>query len=527
MGFLDWTVIVIYIIGLIALGRYLGRGQVHAEHYYLAGRAMPWWSISISTMATQLGIISFISAPAFVAMRPGGGLIWLGYEFGVPIAVIFIMACIIPTLHGAQTISIYEYLERRYDRGTRTLVSFVFQLGRALATGVSIYTAALLLEVVLGFPIWVTILIIGVVTLIYDVMGGMRAVIWSDVIQMGVLVFGILACGITAYAMVGGWSGLSAIGLERFKAIDFSGHGLGDGKDFGFWPLVIGGFFLYAAYYGCDQSQVQREISAKNLDDAKRSLMLNGFARYILVFAYCAMGLLVGAFAMSDAGFGSLIPKGDWDKMVPLFVLHYLPQGITGVIVVGMLAAVMSNLDSSINSLSAATTRDIYEPYFMSKLSEEKHLLLSKVFTVLWGVTCTAFAFLVGGVAPTVIEAINKLSSLFYGPILAAFIMAVLMKRSRAVGLKAGVVAGTLVNIVLWVWFPKVSWLWWNATGCLVALLVGYPLSLVFPGSPAKDTKIEEEKSKVNWTPIYALLGAYFVGIILLSWVLYYLAPGR
>lgn len=522
MGFLDWAVMLIYIIGLLVLGRHLGKGQKDAEEYYLTGRNIPWWAISVSIMATQLGIISFISAPAFVGVRPQGGLIWLGYEFAVPIAVIFIMILVIPQLYRGGIISIYEYLEKRYDRDTRTIVSLLFQIGRALATGVSVYTAALLLEVVVDLPIWVTILIIGMVTLIYDTMGGMKAVIWSDVIQMGVLLFGILACAITAYIMIGGWSGLELLPRERFQAIDFKGHGFGDGNDFGFWPLLIGGFFLYASYYGCDQSQAQRQISARNLDEAKKSLMLNGFVRYIVVLTYCIMGLLIASFALSNPNFGSFISEGDYDKMVPLFVLHYLPEGLTGIIVVGMVAAVMSNLDSSINSLSAATMRDIYEPYFHGLAAKQRQLLLCKGFTVFWGIFCTIFAFFVGNISPTVIEAINKVGSLFYGPIFAAFIMAIHVKRSRAIGVKVGVIAGILGNVVLWVWFPEISWLWWNAIGFIATFSVGYLLSLIFQGSPTKHVDVRQETANIKWVPVYVLLLLYFVGIILLSWGIHY-----
>jgi len=527
MSALDWIIVVLYFIGLILLSSYLGKGQTSTEDYYLGSRKMSWWSLSISTMATQLGIISFISAPAFIALKPEGGLVWLGYEFGVPLAMIFIMIFILPVLHQAKVISIYDYLERRFDLGTRALVSLMFQIGRSLATGVSIYTAALLLEVLLKIPIWVTILLIGLITIIYDTLGGMKAVVYSDVIQMIIIILGIFACGTVAYTLIGGLEGLRVVEPWRFKAIDLSGHGLGDGKDFGFLPLVIGGFFLYASYYGCDQSQVQREISAKSIDDGKRSLMLNGFVRFLLVLAYCVMGLFVGAFAKTNGEFLSIIPPDKIDQMVPLFILHYIPIGLTGIIVAAMLAAVMSNLDSSINSMSATTMLDIYQPYFTKdkgKDGKKEHLFVSKTFTVAWGIICTGFAFLVGGISETVIEAINKVSSLFYGPILAAFILAIMTKRAKPLGVKIGVTSGIAVNLILWIWFPKVSWLWWNTTGCITALITGYMLSLISPWSTGREgIKYEDSEMSagtVNWRVRYVFLSLYFLGIIVFSYII-------
>ena len=190
MNALDWAVIVLYAVSLIVLSLYLSRAQHDTEDYFLAGRDVPWWGIGISTMATQRGAVSFISAPAFVALAPGGGLVWLGYEFAVPLAMIFVMAVIVPFLHRTRVVSIYEYLEIRFDSHTRTLISVIFQISRALVTGVTVYAVVLVLSVTVGIELWLTIMIIGVVAMVYDTLGGMRAVIVTDIFQMAVLVGG-------------------------------------------------------------------------------------------------------------------------------------------------------------------------------------------------------------------------------------------------------------------------------------------------------------------------------------------------
>jgi len=522
MNYLDWLVIAIYIVLLIALSAYLSRKQGNVDDYYLGGRTIPWWAIGVSTMATQLGAISFISAPAFVALKPGGGLRWLGYEFAVPIAMVFVMIFIIPVIHRARIVSLYEYLEERFDASTRSIVSSIFQISRALATGVGIYAIGIVLSAIWDVPLVPTILAIGFLTIIYDVLGGIKAVVYTDVIQMFILTLGILICGFTAYFLIGGWENVFVgFDRERLQILNMSAHGFGDGEDYSFWALVIGGFFLYVSYYGCDQSQIQREMSAKTVDDAKKSLMFNGIARFILVSAYLGMGLLIGAYAFQNEAFMDLIPKDRVDYMVPIFILNYLPHGLIGFIVVALLAAFMSSLDSSINSLSAATMRDIYQRYIKPDGDDKHNFMMSKVLTIFWGVVCTGFAFLVGSISDTVIEAINKVGSLFYGPVLAAFVLGLLFSRTNATGAKLGVVVGVAVNFILWIGFPEVSWLWWNASGSISAILVGYVWS--YFSSPARTLPASltvHIASDAHWRWRYVFMIVYFFFIIIASYIL-------
>lgn len=519
MNILDWVVVIVYALGLIVFSRHLGKKQLNTEDYYLGGRKISWLATGLSTMATQLGAISFVSAPAFVALKPNGGLIWLGYEFAVPIAMVFLMAFIVPVLHRARVVSIYEYLERRFDSQTRFLISFIFQISRALATGVSIYAVGIVLSAILGLSLFSTIILIGVITVVYDTLGGIKAVIYSDVIQMLILIAGIALCTFFAYELSGGWTEvISTIPPDRLRILDIESHGFGDGNDFSFWALVIGGFFLYASYYGCDQSQIQREMSVRSVGDVRKSLMFNGVFRFPLVVMYCTMGIFIGAFAIKNREFMSLIPKDKVDYMVPVFVLNFLPHGIIGFIVISILAAFMSSLDSAINSLSAATMRDIYQRYIRPDADENHYFLSSKVFTVFWGIVCTGFAFVVGGISETVIEAINKVGSVFYGPILAAFVLGILVKITTPAGVKMGVLSGVLLNLVLWFGFPGVSWLWWNATGCIIAVLVGYLWSVLIPGSSSSKDPVQG--LQVRWKPSYVFLLLYFFGVILASFLL-------
>ena len=471
---LDYAVIGVYFTGLVLLSYLIGRRFQGRADYFLGGRRMPAWVIGCSIIATQASVISMISAPAFVALRPGGGLQWLQYEFAVPLAMIPVAAVLARAFHRAGVINVYEYLERRFGAATRLLFSLIFQLSRSLATGVAIYAAAILLSTILETSLPVSILLVGGICLLYTTMGGIAADIWSDVIQLFVLWAGIFI--VLGYALkVGGGPEvlLAHVPAERLQALDLTAHGLGDGATFGFWPMLLGGLFLYSSYYGCDQSQIQRVLSTPDEETTRRALFLNGVGRFPLVLSYILVGLFFAGFVQAVPSFAAAIPADHPDYMIPVFIKHYVPAGITGVLLAAMFAAVMSSIDSAFNALAAATVQDLYARYVRPGASDRHYLNVSRLLTVVWGTICTGFAFLAGGVAPTVIEGINKIGSVFYGPILAAFLLAILSRRATGVGVIAGLLAGVGVNLVLWLRFEaEVSWLWWNATGCLATLAV-------------------------------------------------------
>ncbi len=381
MNFLDWGVIALYLVFILGAGFLLGRSQSTIHDYYLGSRTVRWWQSGLSTMATQLGAVSFVSAPAFVVLKDGGGLKWLAYEFAVPLALILVMVVILPTFHRAGVISIYEYLEARFDAGTRTLVSLLFQVGRGLAIAVTLLAGGLVLSTALGISTSMAIITISLVTIVYDVLGGIRVVILSDVIQMFIILVGILVCGGVALSFVGWDTAWANMEPSRLRVLDFQHLGLNPAGTYAFWPMILGGFFLYASYYGCDQSQVQRELTVGKIDEVKKSLLVNAFGRFPLVLLYCTMGVFIGAVVMTPEFLGrTAIAIGsspetvattlqrDPDRMVPLFILSYLPHGVIRFIYVAILSALMSSLDSAFNSMSAVTVRDFYQRYWKKKM---------------------------------------------------------------------------------------------------------------------------------------------------------------
>lgn len=520
MNGLDWTVIVAYLAAMIGFSVFLGRGQESQDDYYVGGRNIPWWAVGISTMATQTSAVGFISVPAFVALADGGGLTFLQNELAVPLAMIAIMIFLIPLFRRLELISIFEYLERRFGPGSRNLLAAVFLISRGLATGIGVYAAAIVLAVCFNTDEWVMILVIGIVTIIYDTIGGMKAVVYSDVIQMVILIGGLLFCIGYALDGVGGWNAavatVEAHEPGRMVALDMS-WGLTEESKYPFWGFMVGGLFLYMSYYGCDQSQVQRELSAPTLADTKYSLVFNGFARLPLMLAYCALGIAVGAAVLADDEMMKLIPEPDY--MVPVFVLEGMPHGLKALIFAAILAAAMSSLDSALNSLSASTMQDFVERY-LAKDTKISYVTLSKITTVAWGVLIIVFAFVLGG-DETVVERINKIGSAFYGPILAAFLVGVTLRFVSGPGIVCGIVAGVGLNLVLWIFVPGVMWMWWNATGCVVAVGVAVAVSLAIPQRWDADSPRDllvwdtlDRKLERRWLPLYGALVLYF-GLIL------------
>jgi SSS family solute:Na+ symporter len=395
-------------------------------------------------------------------------------------------------------------------------MSLIFQVSRGLATGVTVYAAAIVLSVVLQIPLFLTILLIGVVAVVYELFGGIHVDIISDTIQMMVILIGIIITGAVGLRLIGGWDAvLQWLDPSRLMAIDFTAHGLGDSKDFGFWPLFIGGFFLYASYYGCDQSQVQRELSARNLRDCKLSLLFNGIFRFPIVLGYCLVGLILGAYVSLNSDFLAKIPQGNYDYLLPTFIMEKMPAGIVGLIFIAIMAAAMSSLDSSINSLSAATVEDIYKKMRKEEVEPRKEIRLSKLFTLLWGVFCISFAFFVGGISPTVIESINKIGSTFYGPVFAVFLMGILFSKAKPLAAIAGLVMGVFLNLILWLLVPSVSWLWWNAIGFF--LTSGVTLVGSFFIQPLYRSAFSFMIPKQNriWKVSYAALILYVILLIL------------
>ena len=523
MDILDYTVIFVYLTGMLVLG-FLLRKQSSKQDYFLGGRELGWKPLTLSIMATQLSAVSFISAPAFVGFREGGGLIWLSYELAVPLAMLLLLGTVLPTLYKSGVVSIYAYLENRFSVSTRLCISAVFQFSRAFSTGIMIYALSIILQGTMGITPWQAVLLIGVVTLLYSLQGGMKAVVYGDAVQMVIIILGTLVCAYVGMTQLGGFDRfLQLVPSDRLTAVNFSSLGF-SGDSFGFFPMVLGGIILYASYYGCDQSEAQRALSAKSDKELRKMMFANGIFRFPITLLYCASGLIVGTLAFSDAEFLAQIPTDNPDWLMPIFILNYLPHGVIGLLVVAILAAAMSSLSSAINSLTAVSVEDfkrLYSRFNKDTLDENSHLRIERIIGVAWGVITLVLSLNAGAIAPTVIEAINKVGSVFFGPVLAVFLLGILSVRVQSLDVNIGLVAGVGTNIMLAFFVPTVFWFWWNAIGFCVASVMALLLSRRHTKAFSKTTATPNNRIKhhsVLTRSIAFLLIGYFILLVAICW---------
>ncbi|NRT14365.1 SSS family transporter [Flavobacterium sp. 28A] len=532
MNWLDYTVIIVYLIAFLGLG-FLFKENKDAKDYFLGGKSMGWFPLSLSAMATQLSAISFISAPAFVGLAQGGGMKWLTFELAVPLAMIGIILIILPPLYRANIVSIYEFVERRFSTSTRIILSVVFQISRSLSTGVGVYTIAIILQSVLNISFHYTIILITIITIVYSYMGGMKAVVWGDAIQMVILFGGLLICIYFGWDLLKANPNFTGFDSERLQVIDIPNLGF-DGGTYGLLPMVLGGLFLYMSYYGTDQTQAQRLISAKDENSSKKILLTNGLLRFPVVLTYCIMGLIIGALVHLTPDFMSEIAAVTQkhypeeflkngikpDLMLPVFIMKYLPHGLIGILIVGILSAAMSSVSATIHSLGAVTVEDLFNRG-KKKLSQVKYMKFSKIAIVFWGFVCIASAYLFGNNGGTVIELINMISSQFYGPILATFIIAILVKRVNYIGMNVGIVGGVLINVTIKYFFDDIFWIWFNLTGFVITFFLALVTSAIYKTEKNADTNIIFTVRKEDiFTKDILILVAFFIAILALSFAL-------
>ncbi len=529
---LDWLIISGYLIFLIFLSFKLSKNQKNSKDYFIASRKQNSKSLAVSILATQCSTNSILGAPAFVAFSISGGLSWLQYELAVPLSMIAIMIFLFPIFYKLKLISIYEFLEKRFDLKTKLLMSMLFLFIRVFATGVIVYSVSIIVELISGLSFIYSVLILGMITIIYDVLGGIKAIIYSDIIQMIILTSVLSGIFLYLINIFGGFSSMfDFFPAERNIKINFSDHGFGDGNEFAFWPMLIGGFFLYVSYYGCDQSQMQKGLCAKNQNEGQKVFFLNGILRFPIVLLYCFIGVGIGSYAVLDSSFISSLPlqngKPNFNLAVPVFLMENLPTGILGLTLVALFSAAMSSLDSVLNSLSAVTIEDfIKRKKGFSSYSERKILFISRAVTLFWGMLAIVLAFYVENVSNNVLIAINKIGSLINGPIVGVFLLGIFTKKINGTSACIGVVGGFICNLYFWIYVESVSWLWWNVIGLIVTFKIAVIYYYFFCGKKLCNNNVWSLNSfkklgfNSEWEVRYIILFVWFILIFILIYSL-------
>jgi Na+/proline symporter len=300
MRSLDWAVVVFYVAWILYDGLRRAKGTDRVEGYFLGDRSLPWWAIGLSVMATQMSAVTLVGTTGQAYLT---GLRFIQFYFGLPLAMVLLSVTLVPFFHRAKVYTAYEYLERRFDVRTRSLTSFLFLMGRAFSLGVTLTAPAVVMSAILGWRLPVTVLAICVPMIVYTSYGGVQAVAWTDVKQMVIIVLGMAAAVVVL--LLGIPQGVSfshalhlAGATGRLKAVDFA---FDLRQTYTFWSGMIGGLFLMLAYFGCDQSQVQRYLTAKSEDEARSSLLMSAYVKIPLQLLVLSTGVLVFLFYVFQA----------------------------------------------------------------------------------------------------------------------------------------------------------------------------------------------------------------------------------
>ena len=495
-GPLDVVVLLAYLAGTTALGMYIGRRQAGASDYFVGGRRIPWWAVLFSIVATETSALTFISIPGLAYT---GNLGFLQVAGGYILGRIGVAYLLLPRYFQGEIVTAYAMLERRFGLATRRLTSIVFMLTRAMADSVRVFATAIPIALILGPSLpraWVmpsAILVLGALTVVYTYRGGMRAVVWTELLQATIYVLGgFSALALLGAAVNGGWSEIlrSAGASGKLQVLDFTPT---IARPHTIFAGLLGVAFLAMASHGADQLIVQRLLSCRTLRDARRAVIGSG----IVVFFQFALFLLVGVglfvfyqgrtFAAPDAVF-------------PTFILEHMPPGLTGLLVAAIVAATMSTHSGAINSLAAATTHDIYLPLTHRSADDPQTFRVGRRFALAWGVVLTGGALLFREQGTPVVVVALGIASFTYGGLLGAFFLGNFWPRARQrdaiLGMTLGIAAMSFVVFAkqLAAAYPslaqalgplaRVAWPWYVLIGTTITVGIGMLSSVLLP-SPA------------------------------------------
>ncbi len=493
----DFAIIALYLTGITLFGVHFRKQQKSTRDYFLADRDIPWWAISLSIVGSETSTLTIISVPG-LAYR--GDLTFLQVVMGYMVGRVIISLLLIPHYFRGELYTAYELMERRFGGRLRSLTASLFLVTRAAAEGVRVFAVAIVVRITLGavlrgFPGLerdiIAIAIVTVLTLVYTFEGGMKAVIWTDVVQMFLYVGGTVVGFFTLLKLVpGGWATVSSMAEagNKFRVFDFTPDFF---RVYTFWAGLIGGTFLTTASHGTDQLIVQRLLVARSERDSKLALISSGVAVFLQFTFFLLVGILLYAFYHSG---GSGRTFASFDEIFPTFIVEDMPHGVSGLLIAAILAAAMSNLSSSLNSLSSSSIMDFYAR-LRPRAGERERMRLSRVSTVAWAAVLFTLAILSRDIR-VVVEVGLSIASVAYGALLGVFLLGVLTRTANERGTMLGMFCGFVFNLYLWqeqnLWhalapytgfslaLPRpVPWTWYVTLGVGVTFSVGYAASRV------------------------------------------------
>ncbi len=468
---LDIAIIIAYLAGVTWFGARFRHGQRTLQDYFLGGRTAPWWAIGLSIVSAETSTLTIIGTPP---LAYGGSFVFLQVVFGYLLARIVISTILLPQYFRGQLLTAYELMERRFGPRVRKVTSAIFMVTRSLAEGVRVFAISIVIAIILGTSGVSSILVIMALTLFYTFEGGMTAVIWTDVIQMGMYVVGAaISFFILVGKIPGGLSHAIAVAGPAGKLQVFDFH-WSLTAPYTFWAGIIGGCFLTTASHGTDQLVVQRLLSARSESQSRLALL----SSWIVIFIQFSLFLTIGMLLWVYRG-GKPVTSG-LDRLYPSFVWDSLPQGIAGLVMAAIIAAAMANLSAALNSLASATVIDFYRPLTGGRRSPGHYLLISRLSTIVWAVVLAAIG-IVASHWGSVLESGLSIASVTLGILLGVFLLGVLTKRPREPAAIAGVVVGA--TVMLFVKFATtIPFTWWVLIGCAATFGSGYAASFLWTG---------------------------------------------
>ena len=556
----DWLVLAATLAAIVIYGVWKGRRQKRLAQYLLADRQLQWYTIALSVMATQASAITFLSTPG---QAYSDGMRFVQFYLGLPIAMVILSITAVPIYHRLKVFTAYEYLEGRFNAQTRTLTALIFLLQRGLGTAMTMYAPALIVSLVLGWNIQLTTIAIGALVIIYTATGGTKAVSWTQMHQLAISLTGMAVALVIAVRSLPREVGLVdavrvAGHMGRLNVIDFR---FDLSTPYNFWSGLFGGLMVALAYFGTDQSQVQRYLTGETVAQSRLGLLFNGLVKVPMQFFILFVGAMVFVFyqfvapplsfnsvqrekvrasstygpelakleaahaqtfaakraaatqlvaamnakdaaatervteqihtlqardAETRSAASSLIkqndPKADakdTDYVFLTFVMQNLPTGVVGLLMASIFCAAMSATASGLNSLASTSIIDIWKRHLHKAGDELYFVRASKLMTLFWGLFCIAFAMFANRLG-SLIEAVNKVGSIFYGTMLAIFLVAFYMKH---IGGRAMFWAAIFAQIVvlLFATFSNMAYLWWNVVGCVAGVGAALVLEKVLP----------------------------------------------
>jgi len=472
-GAINYTVLGVYLLALVAMGFYFSKREKSTEDFFKAGGRVPWWAAGLSIFGTQLSAITFMAIPSNTF-----GADWRKFIFNMTIIMVapLVVFLFLPFYRRLNVTTAYEFIEKRFNLTTRLMASGLFVIFQLARIGIVLYLPSIALSVVTGVDIRTCIIAMAILSISYTVMGGIEAVIWTDVIQVVVLLGGaLLVLCMVPFSFDGGWNSMVNLAEagDKLRLLDF--HFSWNRPTF--WILVFGGVGANIYGYACDQTVIQRYLTTKSEKDAARSIWTGAILTIPASLIFFGIGTVLYSFYKTQpAALNPVIERAD--GIFPWYIVTQLPPGVSGLLIAGLFAAAMSSLDSSMNSVATAFTTDFYRR-FRPKTSDRNCLRIARIVTVVIGLAGMGLALaMMASDIKSLWDEFNAYVGLFGAGLAGLFLLAIFTRRTSGLG----AITGLLVSAGVQYWLSRlggIEGILFNITGAVSCFVVGYGVSLI------------------------------------------------